>query len=56
MTKKTSPKKEEEPTQDGFSFGRKKLGFRTSKQFRRKVFRRNPALTTQRPRSLGGHQ
>lgn len=56
MTKKSPVKKEEKPAKNGLTFGRKKLGYRTPKRFRRQVFRRNPALTTQRPRSLGGHQ
>jgi len=33
----------------------KKLTYRTSDRFRRKVFRRNPALNTN-VRSFGGHQ
>jgi len=56
MTKKPPAKKEEKLTKDGLPFGRKRLGYRTPKSFRRQTFRRNPALTTQRPRSLGGHQ
>ncbi len=56
MAKKPSAKKKKKPAKKGFDFGRKKVGYRTSKRFRRQVFRRNPALTTQRPRSLGGHQ
>jgi len=56
MTKKSPPKKEEKPAKSGFGFGRKKVGYRTPKRFRRKIFRRNAALTTQRPRSLGGHR
>jgi len=46
---KKNPLKEEELT-------KKKPKFRNPKPFRRKVFRRNPALTTQKPRSLGGHR
>lgn len=53
---KAQTKKEEKPFEDNLGFGRKRLGYRTPKSFRRQVFRRNPALTTQRPRSLGGHQ
>ncbi len=49
-------KKEENLPESGLGFGRKRLGYRTPKSFRRQVFRRNPALTSQRPRSLGGHQ
>lgn len=33
----------------------KKLGYRTSDRFRRKVFRRNPALSAN-VRSFGGHR
>lgn len=56
MPKKSSSKKEKKPAKSEPPFRRKKLGYRTPKQFRRQVFRRNPALTTQRPRSLGGHR
>lgn len=56
MAKKSSVKKDQESTKDGPPSGGKKVGYRTPKSFRRQTFRRNPALTTQRPRSLGGHQ
>ncbi|HUV42328.1 MAG TPA: hypothetical protein VMY36_00220 [Patescibacteria group bacterium] len=56
MDKQSQTKKEEKPLENRLGFGRKKLGYRTPKSFRRQTFRRNPALTAQRPRSLGGHQ
>ena len=54
--KKSSSEKEEETPKGSISSRRKKLGYRTPKRFKRLVFRRNPALTTQRPRNLGGHR
>jgi len=55
MPKKSPPKKEEKPAKSGLPFGRKKLGYRTPKRFRRQVFRRKPVLS-QRTRGLGGHR
>ncbi|MCJ7793127.1 MAG: hypothetical protein MUP45_04070 [Candidatus Marinimicrobia bacterium] len=56
MTKKMISKKPAKTSQEEPPFRHKRLGYRTPDRFKRQVFRRNPALTTQRPRSLGGHQ
>jgi len=56
MPKKSPAKKEPEPAKSEPPFHHKKLGYRTPDRFKRLVFRRNPSLTTQHPRSLGGHR